>query len=158
MNCIKSSNSLPSALALAISVVLLAGCSDDQPAETESAGESPQMIQREAPHRAAAAKEQPVEENDFLVVPDLEGQLEQDGFGLETIIDASNKDAYAESLRWIAQDVSASQYQSLERSLRYIKAFDSSVMGNEERFLEAVDGKTGQELIERASELVSRRR
>ena len=116
------------------------------------------MIQRDAPRRTTVVEAQPEASKDFLVVPDLEGELEQDGLGLETIIDASSKDAYAESLRWISQDVSADQYKRLEQSLRYIKAFDSSVLGSEKRFLETIDGKTGQELIDRAGTLIAKRR
>ena len=92
------------------------------------------------------------------MVPNLEGRLEKDGLGLETIIDASSKKAYADSLAWIAEDVSAEQYKQLERSLRYIRVYDSSVLGNEQRFLELIDGKTGQELIDRASRLIAERR
>lgn len=159
MNRTKLTNLLPGALALAISVTLLAGCGGDEPAEQETAAsDSPQMIQRDAPRKPVTVEAQPESSNDFLVVPDLEGELEQDGLGLETIIDASSKDAYAESLRWISQDVSASQYKKLEQSLRYIKAFDSSVLGSEERFLDTIDGKTGQELIDRAGKLIAERR
>jgi len=159
MTCIKSTNLFSGALALAASVMLLTGCSGDEPAEQDTtAGDSPQMIQREAPRRTTAVVTQPEDSNDFLVVPKLEGELEQDGLGLETIIDASSKNAYAESLRWISQDVSSAQYKRLEQSLRYIKAFDSSVLGSDDRFLETIDGKTGQELIDRASRLIAERR
>ena len=159
MTCTTSAHRFHGALALAFSVALLAGSGNDEPAEQETAAsDSPQMIQREAPRRTAVVEPQPEATNDFLVVPKLEGELEQDGLGLETIIDASSKDAYAESLRWISQDVSADQYKRLEQSLRYIKAFDSNVLGSEKRFLETVDGKTGQELIDRASKLIAERR
>lgn len=159
MNRTKATNLFKSALALSVSVTLLTGCGGDEPTEQETAArESPQMIQRDAPRRTAEVETQAAPSNDFLVVPRLEGELEQDGLGLETIIDASSKDAYAESLRWISQDVSASQYERLEQSLRYIKAFDSSVLGSEERFLETVDNKTGQELIDRAGKLIAERR
>jgi hypothetical protein len=159
MNRTKTSTLLTGALALAVSVTLLTGCGDDEPAEQETAAsESPQMIQREAPSRTTEVDVPPAASRDFLVVPKLEGELEQDGLGLETIIDASSKDAYAESLRWVSQDVSAEQYKRLEQSLRYIKAFDSSVLGSEDRFLETIDGKTGQELIDRASKLIAERR
>ena len=146
-------------IALAVCVPLLNGCGGDEPDPQETAAsESPQMIEREAPSRRTAVVEaEPEASKDFLVVPDLEGQLEENGLGLETIIDASSKDAYAESLRWISQDVSADQYKRLEQSLRYIKAFDSSVLGSEKRFLGTIDGKTGQELIDRASRLIAKR-
>lgn len=161
MTCTNYTRLFTATLALAVSGILLTGCGGDEPAEQETAaGEAPQMIQRGAPRRNAAVEPEPKpgSSNDFLVVPDLEGELEEPGLGLQTIIDASSKDAYAESLRWISQDVSASQYQSLEKSLRYIKAFDSSVMGSEKRFLDSIDGMTGQEIIDRASTLIANRR
>lgn len=145
--------------ALAFALVLLAGCGGDEPAEeTAESGETPQMIQREAPRRSPAAEPEPEKTaDDFYVVPRVDGELEQDGLGLETIIDASSKKAFADSLRWIAQDVSAEQYDRLEQSLRYIKAYDSSVLGSEEKFLEVIDGKTGQELIDRSNQLIKER-
>jgi len=146
--------------ALLFSGAFLTACSDD-PAEEprESSAESPQMIEREAPRREP--RTEPETEpgiTDFRVVPDLEGKLEEDGMGLETIIDASSKKAYAESMAWIAEDVSADQYERLEQSLRYIRSYDSAVLGNEERFLATIDGKTGQELIDRATRLLQERR
>lgn len=147
------------ALVLSLSAALVTGCGGDEPAGQATAnGDSSQMIQREAPRRTAVIEPEPEPARDFLVVPDFEGELEEDGLGLETIIDASSKDAYAESMRWISQDVSASQYKRLEQSLRYIKAFDSNVLGSETRFLQAIDGRTGQELIDRASKLIAERR
>lgn len=162
MNSIKSITSIiPTAIAAA--ALLVAGCGNDEQAEqaeqAAETGESPRMIQREAPRSAPGPEpEEDRKSADFRVVPDLEGKLEQDGMGLETIIDASSKQAYAESLRWIAEDVSQQQYESLERSLRMIQAYDSSVLGNEKRFLESIDGKTGQEVIDRATQLIQNRR
>lgn len=146
-------------LALAFSLVVLAGCGGDEPPEqTAESGETPQMIQREAPKRTPAAEPEPEDAaNDFNVVPRVEGELEHDGMGLDTIIDASSKKAFADSLRWIAQDVSPEQYDRLEQSLRYIKAYDASVLGSEEKFLETIDGKTGQELIDRSNKLIKER-
>lgn len=159
MTCNKATSLFSISLSLVFTVTLLTGCGGDEQAEQETAvSESPQMIQREAPRRTAEVEAPPAASNDFRVVPDLDGELEEDGLGLETIIDASSKKAYAESLRWISQDVSADQYRRLEQSLRYIQAFDSSVLGSETRFLETVDGKTGQELIDRASKLIAERR
>jgi len=163
-----SLKSLPSVLALLVSAALLAGCGDNQneeaPQSGETTGESPQMIERQAPQKTTSAQpgraeaETGSDSTDFTVVPDFEGQLEEDGLGLDTIIDASSKQAYADSMAWIAEDVSPQQYNRLERSLRYIRTYDSSVLGSEERFLQVIDGKTGQELIERANKLNERQR
>lgn len=147
---------------LLVSMALLGGCGgDDQAEETAESGESPQMIERKAPKRESIAQpeaESGRDSTDFSVVPRLEGQLEENGLGLETIIDASSKQAYADSLAWISEDVSAPQYKQLERSLRFIRSYDPSVLGDEQRFLRSIDGKTGQELIDRANRLMQERR
>lgn len=149
------------ALVALFSAALLTGCGEEPAPEAEQPGSEPRMIEREAPQRSSDTREQAESEQDatdFRVVPRLEGKLEEDGMGLETIIDASSKKAFADSMNWIAEDVSEKQYQRLERSLRYIEAYDSSVLGNEERFFELIDGKTGQELIDRAGRLLEQRR
>ncbi len=142
--------------------LFISGCSDEQAQQAPETENSPQMIQRQAPTRSPSSERAETvaqdSATDFRVVPDLEGQLQEDGLGLETIVDASSKKAYADSLSWIAEDVSAEQYKRLERSLRYIQIYDSSVLGNEQRFLQFIDGKTGQELIDRASKLIAERR
>lgn len=150
-----------SALLPLFSAALIAGCSEDPAQQAEQAEDSPRMVEREAPRRAAdpateASKDQ--DSADFKVVPQIDAKLEQDGMGLETMINASSKKAFAESMSWIAEDVSKKQYERLERSLRYIEAYDSSVLGSEERYLELIDGKTGQELIDRANRLLQDRR
>lgn len=149
------------AIALALSAAFIAGCGNDpaEDADQPATAESPRMIEREAPRRPASPEPETSQSaTDFRVVPDLEGKLEEDGMGLDTIIDGSSKTAYAESMAWIAEDVSAEQYDRLERSLRYIRSYDSSVLGNEQRFLATIDGKTGQELIDRANRLLQERR
>ncbi|MBS3743091.1 MAG: hypothetical protein KGY48_01935 [Wenzhouxiangellaceae bacterium] len=149
------------AIALALSAVFVVGCGNDSAEDVEqtAAAESPRMIEREAPGRPASAEPETSQSStEFRVVPDLEGKLEEDGMGLDTIIDGSSKSAYADSMAWIAEDVSAEQYDRLERSLRYIRSYDSSVLGNEQRFLATIDGKTGQELIDRANRLLQERR
>lgn len=143
-------------------LLLSAGCSDD-PApneQTETETSSPEMVQREAPgepeRQESPSTTSP--ETDFRVMPRVSGQLEEDGMGLDTIIDASSKRAYAESLRWIAEDASQEQMQQLERSIRFIHMYDSSIMGSEERLMGTIDGMTGNEIISRATELQKQRR
>lgn len=148
-------------LVLLLSAAFIAGCSDEPENDVQQASETPRMIEREAPQRPSSGNTETDPDRsltDFRVVPDLEGKLEEDGMGLETIIDASSKKAYADSMAWIAEDVSAKQYQRLERSLRYIRSYDPAVLGNEQRFLQLIDGKTGEELIKRASGLMQERR
>jgi hypothetical protein len=115
------------------------------------------MVRRTPPSAADPSSSQSDQE-DFRVVPDVDGRLEQDGMGLSTIIDASSKKAYADSLRWIAEDVSARQYQNLERAIRFISAYNSTVLGDEQRLLEYLDGKTGNEVINEAGRLMAQRR
>jgi len=149
------------ALVALFSAALVSGCGEEQSQEAEAPENDSRMIAREAPQRASNSEAQAgndQDETDFRVVPRLEGQLEQDGMGLETIIDGSSKKAFADSLSWIAEDVSPEQYEQLERSIRYIDAYDSYVLGSEERLLELVNGKTGQELIDRAGRLLQERR
>ena len=150
-----------SALLPLFSAALIAGCGEEPAQQAEQTEDSPRMIEREAPQRATdTATEASTDQSaaDFRVVPQIDAKLEEDGMGLETIINASSKKAFAESMSWIAEDVSQKQYEQLERSLRYIEAYDSSVLGSEKRYLELIDGKTGQELIDRANRLLQDRR
>lgn len=151
-----SFKSIIGAVIFAGAVSLLTGCGGDDQAEGDGADEiaaSPQMIDRDAPGERTQAKPEPPPEEDFRVVPEVTSQSEEEGMGLETIINASSKRAYAESMRWIAEDVSREQLNELEQSIRFVHMYDSSVFGSEKRLLEYIDGKTGREIIERASEL-----
>jgi len=139
----------------------LAGCGKEEPqTEVTEDQDRPRMVERQAPRREAraepAAQTQPDE--DFRVIPKLEAGSEEEGMGLDLIIDASSKQAYAESLRWMAQDASREQIASLERSVRYIHMYDPSVLGREERMLEIINGKTGNEVIAHAATIAQRRR
>ena len=139
----------------------LTGCSKDEEAETSSSDNSPQMIERQAPARQPSTASEPdtaKDEADFRVIPKLDGSLEEDGMGLETIIDASNKRAYADSLQWIAEDVSKQQFDRLESSIRYIHMYDSSVFGDESKLMTLIDGKTGKEIIDHAKQIRAQRR
>ena len=150
-----------SALLPLFSAALIAGCGEEPAQPAEQAEDSSRMVEREVPQRAAdTATEASTDPSaaDFRVFPQLDAKLEEDGMGLEAIIDASSKKAFAESMSWIAEDVSQKQFDQLERSLRYIEAYDSSVLGGEERYLKLIDGKTGQELIDRANRLLEDRR
>lgn len=146
----------------ASAALLLGGCGGDEPEQAETVQDeaAPRMIERDAPSRNRSEPEPVTEpaDEDFRVVPKMDGALEEDGMGLDVIIDASSKRAYADSLRWIAEDASKEQFDDLERSIKYIHMFDPSVFGNEERLLEAIDGKTGHEVIEHATSLMRERR
>lgn len=156
---LKSNKVIAAGIVLAVSAIV--GCSNDagteNPEETTSA---PKMTQREAPSRTAPTEQvsQTEKNEDFRVMPRLDGALEEDGMGLDVIIDASNKQAYADSLEWISQDASKEQFSRLENSIRYLHMYDSSVLGREAALLDVVDGKTGYEIIERAEQLMKERR
>jgi hypothetical protein len=147
--------SILAAAMLAGTVSVLTGCGGDEQAgnEADEVAASPQMIDREAPGERAQPKPEPSPDEDFRVVPEVTSQSDEEGSGLETMIDASSKQAYAESMRWIAEDVSREQLNELEQSIRFVHMYDSSVFGSEKRLLEYIDGKTGREIIERATEL-----
>lgn len=142
----------------AAAAMALVGCSGEEPAETEkAAADGPSMIERSAPQQAQRPVAQISEDEDFRVMPRVEGALEEEGMGLDVIIDASSKRAYGESLRWIAEDVSSEQMASLERSIRFIHMYHPAVLGQESRMFDAIDGKTGNEVIAMASELITKR-
>ncbi|HKL52060.1 MAG TPA: hypothetical protein VJ908_12905 [Wenzhouxiangellaceae bacterium] len=150
------------AAGMVVATATMLGCSEDAATESaeESAASSPQMNQRKAPSRPAPAE--PVsnadENEDFRVMPSLNGSLDEDGMGLDVIIDASSKQAYADSLEWISQDASKEQFAKLENAIRYMHMYDPAVLGREAELLATLDGKTGHEVIARAQELMKERR
>lgn len=157
----RNSGTCVSAIIAVAVAVSLGGCGKDEPsAESTAEPDRPAMVERQAPRREAraepAAQTQPDE--DFRVIPRLEPGSEEEGMGLDLIIDASSKQTYAESLRWIAQDASREQIASLERSVRYIHMYDPSVLGREDRMLQFINGKTGNEVIAHAETIAQRRR
>lgn len=147
---------------MALATATMLGCSEDAATESaeESAASSPQMTQRDAPSRPAPPEpvSEPDQDEDFRVMPSLNGSLEEDGMGLDVIIDASSKRAYADSLEWISQDASREQFSRLENAIRYMHMYDPSVLGRESELLATLDGKTGHEVIARAEELMKERR
>lgn len=140
-------------------LITLTACgSQDAEESATAASDGPRMIERSAPQRNAEPAAQIAPEEDFRVIPRLEGQLEERGLGMDVIIDASSKRAYGESLRWIAEDVSREQMASLERSIRFIHMYHPAVLGQEARMLSVIDGKTGNEVITMATEVAAKRR
>ncbi|NKI34057.1 hypothetical protein HFP89_02605 [Wenzhouxiangella sp. XN79A] len=156
-------------LLLASVAFSLAGCgSDPEPepqAEPDTAMETaprPAPIRRPGtePAMATGPEEKPmpsVADARYQYVPKVEGQLEDDGTGLEMIVDGSSQAAFNDSLALIAESTSAAQYSSLERSIRFINTYDQSVLGNPERMREMFDGMTAQEIIDRAAALAEDR-
>lgn len=152
----------PGWAAVAIAALLLGGCGgDDAPTPEQTADESPRMIEREAPdsdRRSTDRAQVQQSQQDFRVMPDIEGSREQEGMGLETVINAGSKEDYAQSLKWIAEDTSREQFDRLETSIRFIHMYDADVYGSEEALHEKLDGMTGSEVIAYADELIEKRR
>lgn len=155
-------------LVLAAAGLGLAACSSEPDQEPESATRSaPQPAPRDVPQRqsreprmtnAPEFKDVPVpRDTRHTYVPRLEGELEEDGLGLQVILDGSSKDAFEESLEWVAADASRTQYNKLEQSLRYLNTYDPQIMGNADRMRQRVDGMTAEEVIELANTLTRKR-
>lgn len=147
----------------------LTGCGGDpepEPqAEPEPAVETtprPAPIRRPGtePSMATGPEDKPMppaSEARYQFVPQVEGQLEEAGAGLEMIIDASSQAAFNDSLALIAESTSAEQYGLLERSIRFINTYDQSVLADAARMREMLDGMTAQEVIDRANALAADR-
>lgn len=144
---------------LTVCTLLLAACGDkpeSQPEETGSA--AVEMIERKAPEPRPEPQsefKQPTTSSQALIK--TEGRLAEEGSGLDVIINASDAEAFAESLNWIAQDASKEQFDNLERAIRVIRTYHPQVMGDEQRFLDLVDGKTGTELIAESVQVMKSR-
>ncbi|MBY6205477.1 hypothetical protein [Halomonas denitrificans] len=93
----------------------------------------------------------------YQVVPKVEGQLDSEGEGLETILDATSDAAFRQSLNDVAASTSAEQYGELEQAIRFLLAYDPAVLGSSEQLRDLVDGMTGAEVIARAKGLAETR-
>lgn len=91
------------------------------------------------------------------VVPDVDGQLETDGDGLQLFLDGTSDAAFRDTLAQVASGTSEAQYRDLERSIRFLVAYDPAVLGSPQRLRETVDGMTGEDVIARADELARAR-
>lgn len=162
MHVTKPSRFALTGIALALAAALLSGCSgDDDAGSATGEAENPRMIQRDTPDRNSERTAPTVAETDqtdFSVMPDVEGSAQEEGLGLETVINAGSKQDYAQSLKWIAEDTSREQFERLETSIRFIHMYDAQVFGNESKLLEAIDGKTGNEIIAYADAMIQQRR
>lgn len=89
-------------------------------------------------------------------LPQLRGQLDSPGDGLEMIIDGSSPDAFLQSLEIIAGETSEQQYQTFHSSMLYLRvsSLDRSEMAD---FYQTLDGRTAEEVIEMAARLRVRR-
>ncbi len=93
----------------------------------------------------------------YQVVPKVEGQLDAEGEGLETLLDATSDAAFRQSLNEVAASTSNAQYNELEQAIRFLLAYDPAVLGSSEQLRNLVDGMTGAEVIARAKGLAETR-
>ena len=109
-----------------------------------------QLGPRGQPGDRAKPQRQSASDDPTLFLPDLEGSLESDGYGLDTVLDGSSIEAFRQSLEMVALDSTPEQYRQLEsalKSLRYLNlAFqDLNVLYSH------LDGMTGHEVIDYVS-------
>ena len=86
-------------------------------------------------------------------VPRMQGAAETDGYGLTMIIDGSSTSAFEQSLELIAEDTTSEQYRQLDAAIRYLRAYSPEAWGGLENLYASLDGKTGEEIIEQATQL-----
>lgn len=92
-------------------------------------------------------------------IPRIQGEAEQDGFGLTMIVDGSSPQAFQESLELMAMDTTSEQYRQLDSALRFLGTYDSNAWsGGMTGLYQSLDGLTGEEIIERARQLRDNRR
>lgn len=149
-----------------IALALMTACSSEpEPVEEPTEVAAEETAPAPAPQRRSSSNNSPVMEElptpdtsgRHRYVPDVEGQLTEDGSGLQTIIDGTSAESFKDSLSWIAADTSAQQYTQLEQAIRFINSYDRRVLGNDERMREVLDGLTGEEVIELAARISSER-
>lgn len=147
------------------SVMLLAACSKEpepsaQPESTASTKEFPKRAAPRADRNptASSAEIAPAEDDQPLIAaPRLYGQSPVPGDGLNLMIFASNRQEYKESLRLIAEQTSDEQFQQLDAAIRYLMINDPSIMNDEQRLFEAINGKTGMEVLQMTADLLNNR-
>ncbi|MGY6632023.1 MAG: hypothetical protein ACXIUL_13575 [Wenzhouxiangella sp.] len=90
-------------------------------------------------------------------LPSLRGELAEDGWGLDNLIDGSSPAAFAQSLELIASDTSERQYQEFNAALRYLQTY-SLATRDLPSFYRTLDNLSANEVIERAREQQRARR
>jgi len=153
------------AIALILSAIVLAACSNEQASQNE-ASESPDdlMVNRSAPETSARVPAPrpaaPAEESErpLIEAPRIRGQAEaSDGSGMDLIIYAADRREYQESLQLVAEQSTDSEFQQLDAALRYLMINDPSIMNDEKRLFEFINGKTGEEILQATANLLDDR-
>lgn len=152
-----------------LSIAFLAvGCgSEDEPATpeetTQVAQEQPSSDDREVVRRSERPEEPQAlprrdQEDPSKKVPRLEGEAQEEGYGLTMVVDGSSPQAFQESLELIAMDTSEQQYRKLDASLRFLATYDTAAWSGLPNLYQTLDGMTGEEIIERAEKMREERR
>ncbi|WP_376695254.1 hypothetical protein [Wenzhouxiangella sp. EGI_FJ10305] len=142
-----------------LSVAFLAiGCgSDEQPpteettqaAQEETADNEREIVRRserqEEPESPSRREEDPEKR-----IPRVQGETEEEGYGLTMVVDGSTPEAFQESLELIAMDTSKDQYRRLDSALRFLGTYDTAAWKGLPNLYQTLDGMTGEEIIERA--------
>lgn len=146
-----------------LSVAFLAiGCgSDEQPAPeetTQTAQEESADNQREIVRRSEPETEEPESLRDREAdpekkIPRIEGDADEEGYGLTMVVDGSSPEAFQESLELISMDTSKKQYRKLDAALRFLSTYDTAAWSGLPNLYKTLDGMTGEEIIERAANM-----
>jgi hypothetical protein len=145
-------------LSLVLGAIALTGCQSSQPEPDNQASADEYEPAAPAPEERRTRREAPAPVDDTPQVavqpdrqlPQLDGELQSDGYGMTMIIDGSSPDAFANSLELIAADTSSRQYQDLNSALEYLQ-FKSMPPGGLPEFYRMFDGLTAEEVIEMAN-------
>lgn len=141
---------------------LVIGCGADEqpPAEetTEAAQGQPADSERDVVRRGEREQEpEPLERRDTVnperKIPRIEGEAEEEGYGLTMVLDGTSPEAFQESLELIAMDTSREQYRQLDSALRFLGTYDTAAWSGLPNLYKTLDGMTGEEIIERARKM-----
>jgi len=144
-----------------VSAIFLAACQSNDTVETTSNTESSteERVQAdtvETPRSERRRESSPATEvveaprvDPSQELPELQGELESDGYGMVMIIDGSSPQAFADSLELIAAETSSEQFRSLDSAIRFLQVYSLGAR-NLEDFYRTIDGMTPEEIIERA--------
>jgi len=152
--------------ATALAIGILAGCSggdSDSADGSETASDQSSVQSNPIPRGSSTTRERlpDVTELDddkpVIAAPRLRGGSETDAGGLDLVIFASGRKEYRDSLRLIAEGSTDKQFQQLDAALRWLLINDPSIMNNEQRLFEAINGKTGNQVLDMVAERVNAR-
>lgn len=146
--------------------LLVVGCGQsDEPAaeQPEQAAEQPtaqpeRQIRRSTQREEAPELPRRENEDPGKKIPRIEGEAEQEGYGLTMVVDGSTPQAFQESLELIAMDTTSDQYSQLDSALRFLGTYDQNSWAGLDNLYKSLDGMTGEEIIERARQLREERR